>query len=72
MEAFDVDAAKLASLLSFCPYTLLVLAEFANKEDFLEKVKAEWGLEQYVDAEMPNIQVDMSEVRAGLVAILRE
>ncbi len=72
MESFDVNAAKLASLLTFSPETLRVSAKFADEDNFLEEVEAEFGLKQYVYTEMMDAQVSLSKARAVLASTLRE
>jgi hypothetical protein len=72
MESFDIDASHLAALSTFNTVTLTVSADFADKDDYLDEVEAEYGLGFVNDADGDKVQIDLAGSRAQLLSTLRK
>jgi hypothetical protein len=75
MESFTIDAAALAEFLVFDPATLEIQTGLDDKDDFLESVEADLGIDQGWTADTEGIvgvQVDVSGYREALARTLRD
>ncbi len=73
MESFDIKHEGLAKWSTFDKETLRVKAEFPEEDNFLEEVKAEWGLEAYAEEQATGeVQVDLANSREALASTFQE
>ncbi len=72
MEAFDVDAARLAGFSSFDPETLEVTTEFPDEDSFLDDVEEEYGLrlDDGLDELQPgSVQIDLGNTEEHMATL---